>query len=75
MRNATTVAIPQPHDGIVPVASQQLLKSRGNNVIWANTSIKGVNHMEQRNHPNTKREFDAVLDGRSYRPDIFDKKR
>jgi hypothetical protein len=44
-------------------------------VIWANTTIKGVNHMEQRNHPNTKREFDAVLDGRSYRPDVFDKKR
>ena len=69
------IQVAEPHDGVVPVKSQQLLKSRGNNVIWANTSIKGVNHMEQRNHPNTKREFDAVLDGRSYRPDIFDKKR
>jgi pimeloyl-ACP methyl ester carboxylesterase len=71
----TYVTVPEPHDGVVPVKSQQLDKSRGYNVIWANTTIKGVNHMEQRNHPNTKREFDAVLDGRSYRPDVFDKKR
>jgi pimeloyl-ACP methyl ester carboxylesterase len=69
------IKVAEPHDGIVPVKSQQLDKSKGNNVIWANTTIKGVNHAEQRNHPNTKREFDAVLNGRSYRPDVFDKNR
>ena len=61
MRNATTVAIPQPHDGIVTVASQQLDKWKGTNVIWANTTIKGVNHAEQRNHPNTKEEITFAL--------------
>jgi hypothetical protein len=69
------IRVPEPHDGIVPVKSQQLDKSKGTNVIWANTTIKSVNHAEQRNHPNTKREFDAVLNGRSYRPDVFDKNR
>lgn len=69
------IATPSPHDGLVSTYSQQLDKSKGRDVRWANTSIKGVNHMEQRNHPNTKREFDAVLNGRTYRPDIFDKNR
>ena len=61
MKNATTVPVPQPHDGIVPVASQLLDKSKGNNVIWANTTIKGVNHAEQRNHKNTKEEFELLF--------------
>ena len=73
MRNATTVPVPQPHDGIVTVASQQLLKSKGNNVMWANTTIKGANHAEQRNHPNTKREFQRVFAGLSYGGDVFKK--
>ena len=73
MRNATTVPVPQPHDGVVPVKSQQLDKWKGNNVIWANTSIKGVNHMEQRNHPNTKIEFKKLFDGQSYGKDVFRK--
>lgn len=56
-----TIATPSPHDGLVSTYSQQLDKSKGNNVIWANTSIKGVNHAEQRNHPNTKEEFTFAL--------------
>ena len=73
MRNATTVPVPQPHDGIVPVASQLLDKSKGNNVIWANTSIKGVNHMEQRNHPRTKTEFRKLLEGTDGYDHVFEK--
>jgi pimeloyl-ACP methyl ester carboxylesterase len=67
------VTVPEPHDGIVPVKSQQLDKSKGNNVIWANTTIKGVNHAEQRNHPNTKVEFERVFAGESYGKDLFRK--
>ena len=65
------ITVPEPHDGIVPVKSQQLDKSKGNNVIWANTTIKGVNHAEQRNHPRTKEEFKKVFEGRSYGGNIF----
>lgn len=57
------IKVPEPHDGVVPVKSQQLNKSRGNNVMWGRTVIKGVNHMEQRNHPNTRAEFDMVFKG------------
>lgn len=65
------VQVPEPHDGIVPVKSQQLDKSKGNNVIWANTTIKGVNHAEERNHPKTYREFERVFNGESYGENIF----
>lgn len=65
------ITIPEPHDGIVPVKSQQLDKSLGNNVIWANSTIKGVNHMEQRNHPKTKEEFRKLLNGETYGPLIY----
>ncbi|MDD3489349.1 MAG: hypothetical protein PHR62_05625 [Paludibacter sp.] len=69
----TYVTVPEPHDGIVPVKSQKLDKSRGYNVIWANTTIKGVNHMEQRNHPNTRAEFrKAIVDG-GYGNGVFKK--
>jgi hypothetical protein len=57
----------------VPVKSQQLDKSRGYNVIWANTTIKGVNHMEQRNHKNTKEEFRLVFEGTGKYPTLFKK--
>ncbi len=67
------VRVPEPHDGIVPVKSQQLNKSKGNNVIWANTTIKGVNHAEQRNHFKTKEEFKKVFEGRSYGDGVFNK--
>jgi len=60
----------------IPTTARKFLYPAGRgNVIWANTTIKGVNHAEERNHPNTKREFDAVLNGRSYLPDVFDKNR
>jgi hypothetical protein len=67
------ITVPLPHDGVVGIDSQQMDKSKGNNVIWANTTIKGVNHMEEFNHPNTNREFRLVLDGRSYGRDTFRK--
>ncbi len=51
--------------------TQQLEKSKGNNVIWANTTFKGVNHMEQRNHFKTKEEFRKVFAGQSYGGNIF----
>jgi hypothetical protein len=65
------VTVPLPHDGVVGIDSQQMDKSKGNNVIWANTTIKGVNHNEEFNHPNTNREFRLVLDGSSYGRDTF----
>jgi hypothetical protein len=67
------IKVAEPHDGIVPVKSQQLDKSKGNNVIWANTTIKGVNHAEQRNHPRTYKEFERVFAGESYGDGVFKK--
>lgn len=65
------ITVPEPHDGIVPVKSQQLDKSKGTNVIWANATIKGVNHMEERNHFKTRKEFELLFDGRTYAPLTF----
>jgi hypothetical protein len=42
-------------------------------VIWANTTIKGVNHAEQRNHPRTYKEFERVFAGESYGDGVFKK--
>lgn len=67
----TYVKVPEPHDGVASVKTQQLEKSRGYNVIWANTTIKGVNHMEQRNHFKTRKEFERLLNGETYAPSIF----
>ena len=67
------VTVPLPHDGVVGIDSQQMDKSKGNNVIWANTTIKGVNHMEEFNHKNTREEFSRVLNGESYAPLTFRK--
>ena len=61
------ITVPETHDGVVPVKSQQLDKSKGNIVLWAETPIKGVNHMEQFNHPNTRREFDAAFTSDKYK--------
>ena len=70
----TYVTVPEPHDGLVPVKSQQLDKSKGTNVIWAGSTIKGVNHMEEFNHKNTRAEFKkAIVDG-GYEPNTFQKK-
>jgi len=65
------VTVPEPHDGVVGINSQQLDKSKGTNVIWANSTIKGVNHMEEFNHKNTREEFRKVLNGESYGQLIF----
>ncbi len=65
------ITIPESHDGIVSVKSQQLDKLQGINVIWANSTIKGVNHMEQRNHPKTKEEFKLLLEGKTYAPQTY----
>jgi hypothetical protein len=67
------ITVPLPHDGVVGIDSQQMDKSKGNNVIWANTTIKGVNHMEEFNHKNTREEFSRVLNGQSYAPLTFRK--
>jgi pimeloyl-ACP methyl ester carboxylesterase len=67
------ITVPLPHDGVVGIDSQQMDKSKGNNVIWANTTIKGVNHMEEFNHKNTREEFSRVLNGESYAPLTFRK--
>jgi hypothetical protein len=69
------ITVPLPHDGVVGIDSQQMDKSKGNNVIWANTTIKGVNHNEEFNHRNTREEFRRVLNGQSYAPLTFDKNR
>lgn len=59
-----TVAIPCAHDGTVSTYTQQMDKSKGTNVIWATSTIKGVNHMEEFNHYKTKAEFGkAINDG------------
>jgi hypothetical protein len=65
------VTVPLPHDWVVGIDSQQMDKSKGNNVIWANTTIKGVNHMEEFNHRNTREELRLVFEGRSYGRDTF----
>ena len=56
------VAVPVGNDGVVSTYTQQLDKSKGTNVIWANATIKGVNHMEEFNHPNTKESFRLALE-------------
>lgn len=65
------ITVPESHDGVVSVKSQQLDKLQGINVIWANSTIKGVNHMEQRNHPKTKEEFKMLLEGKTYAPQTY----
>lgn len=62
-----------PHDGVVPVNSQLLPTEQGTNVIHATSTIKGVNHMEEFNHRNTREEFRKLITEGSYRPDIFKK--
>jgi len=69
----TYVTVPEPHDGIVPVKSQQLDKSKGTNVIWAASTIKGVNHIEEFNHPNTRAEFNKAIVLGGYKPETFQK--
>jgi len=59
-----TVAVPCSHDGTVSTYSQLLDRTKGTNVIWAGSTIKGVNHMEEFNHYKTKESFRAtIIDG------------
>ena len=62
----STIAIPCAHDGTVSTYSQQLDKSKGTNVIWANATITGVNHMEEFNHYKTKEAFRLALETTTY---------
>jgi len=64
----STIAIPCAHDGTVSTYSQQLDRSKGTNVIWAASTIKGVNHMEEFNHPKTREAFDFTINGTGYHP-------
>jgi hypothetical protein len=70
---SSTVAIPVGNDGTVSTYSQQLDKSKGTNVIWAASTIKGVNHMEEFNHPNTRAEFNNAIVLGGYEPTTFKK--
>lgn len=63
-----TVAVPCSHDGIVSTYTQQLDRSKGSNVIWANETIKGANHMEEFNHKNTREEFRKAIEDGYYHP-------
>lgn len=58
----TTVAVPCSHDGTVSTYSQLLDRTKGTNVIWAGSSIKGVNHMEEFNHYKTKEAFRLTIE-------------
>ena len=69
----STIAIPCAHDGTVSTYSQQLDRSKGTNVIWAASTIKGVNHMEEFNHPNTRAEFNKAIVLGGYKPETFQK--
>jgi hypothetical protein len=67
----THETVADPHDGVVPVSSQQLDKTKGTEVIWATKTITGVNHMEEFNHPNTRKEFTLLFAGNSYKQRFF----
>lgn len=67
------VTVPDANDGLVSVKTQLLDKTKGVNVIHPASTIKGVNHMEEFNHPNTKAEFNkAIVLGGTY-PPLFKK--
>ena len=67
------ITVPEPHDGVVPTKSQYLATSKGTNVIIPAQTIKGVNHMEEFNHPNTKAELNKAIVLGGYKPDTFQK--
>lgn len=69
----STVAIPVGNDGIVSTYTQTLKPEQGLNVIIPSSTIKGVNHMEEFNHPKTRAEFEkAIVLGGTY-PLLFKK--
>lgn len=57
------VTVADDHDGVIPVSSQLLPTERGTTVIHGDHTITGVNHMEEFNHGDTKREFQKALAG------------
>jgi len=67
------VSVPVGNDGIVSTYTQLLDKTKGTNVIWGTSIIKGVNHMEEFNHYKTRAEFDKVINGDGTYPPIFKK--
>jgi len=59
-----SISVPVGNDGIVSTYTQLLDKTKGTNVIWGTSIIKGVNHMEEFNHYKTRAEFGkAINDG------------
>ena len=60
------ITVPEPHDGVVPIKSQYLATNKGTNVIIPAVTIKGVNHVEEFNHPNTRDVIRGTLDGSRY---------
>jgi hypothetical protein len=59
-----TVAVPIGNDGVVSTYAQTLKPEQGYNVIIPSSTIKGVNHMEEFNHKNTREAFRAtIIDG------------
>ena len=59
---SSTVAIPCGHDGTVSTATQTLNSNQGVNVIIPSATIKGVNHMEEFNHPKTREAFRSTIE-------------
>ena len=68
-----TVAIPIGNDGVVSTYAQTLKSNQGLNVITPSSTIKGVNHMEEFNHPNTRAEFNKAIVLGGYKPETFQK--
>lgn len=52
---------PEPHDAVVAVKSQYMTTSKGTNVIIPGQTIKGVNHVEEFNHPNTREALRSTI--------------
>jgi pimeloyl-ACP methyl ester carboxylesterase len=65
------ITVPEPHDGVVPVKSQYMATNKGTDVIIPNATIKGVNHVEEFNHPNTRAAIQSTLNGEGRRGEVF----
>ena len=68
-----TVAVPIGNDGVVSTYAQTLKPNQGSNVIIPSATIKGVNHMEEFNHPNTRAEFNNAIVLGGYGNGVFKK--
>ena len=65
------ITVPEPHDGVVPVKSQYMATYKGTDVIIPSATIKGANHCEEYNHPNTNIVFKQEIISGGYRPKVF----